>query len=81
MLFKNSGVTVAYQDDVSIPAIRNSKVGDHVMICLVFIPKNCPKGDDRGKMYTVRVARLDLGLCRMHNILAAALNRSECENG
>ena len=28
--FKNSGVTVAYQEDVSIPAIRKSKVGDHV---------------------------------------------------
>jgi hypothetical protein len=51
--FKNSGVTVAYQEDVSIPAIRKSKVGDHVLICLVFIPKNCPKGDDRGRMYTV----------------------------
>ncbi len=50
---KNQGVTVAYQEDVSLTAIRNSKVGDHVLVCLVFIPANCPKGDDRGKIYTI----------------------------
>jgi hypothetical protein len=50
---KNQGISVAYQEDINIPAIRDSKVGDHVMVCLVFIPKNCPKGDERGKIYTV----------------------------
>src|SRR4051794_40191706 len=34
-------------------AMKDGNVADHVLICLVFIPKNCPKGDDRGKMYTV----------------------------
>lgn len=50
---KNGAVSVAYQEDPSLPAIRDSKVGDHVLVCLVFIPSNCPKGDDRGKIYTV----------------------------
>lgn len=51
--FKNKGITIAYQEDPSLPAIRNSKVGDHALMCLVFIPKNCPPGDDRGRIYTV----------------------------
>jgi hypothetical protein len=29
---KNGGVTVAYQDDPALSAIRNSKVGDHVLV-------------------------------------------------
>ena len=51
--YKNQGVSVAYQEDISLTAIRNSKVGDHVLVCLVLIPQNCPQGDDRGKVYTV----------------------------
>lgn len=50
---KNHGVSVAYQEDTNIPAIKNSKVGDHVLVCLVFIPQHCPPGDDRGRFYTV----------------------------
>ena len=47
---QNGGVTVDY----STPdAVRESKVGDHVLVCLVFIPKRCPAGDDRGRVYTV----------------------------
>jgi hypothetical protein len=54
----SSGSSVFYQNDGSqvsydkIPAIVNSKRGDHVLICLVFIPRDCPAGDDRGKIYT-----------------------------
>lgn len=44
---------MAYQEDAALPAIKNSRVGDHVLNCLVFIPKDCPKGDDRGRIYTV----------------------------
>ena len=33
------------------PIIR-SKVGDRVRICLDSLPKDCPPGDDRGKIYT-----------------------------
>ena len=35
-----------------VPAVAASKVGDRVMTCLASVPKGCPKGDDRGKMYT-----------------------------
>jgi hypothetical protein len=47
--FRNGGTQVSYE---KIQAIVNSKKGDHVLLCLVFIPKNCPKGDTRGKIYT-----------------------------
>ena len=53
VVLNNGGVTVTYQDDPTLLAIRESKVGDHVLICLVYVPGNCPKGDDRGKVYTV----------------------------
>jgi hypothetical protein len=53
VFLNNGGVTVSYQEDISLTAIRNSKVGDHVLVCLVFIPKDCPKGDTRGKIYTI----------------------------
>ncbi len=48
--FGNGGGQVSY--DV-VPAIaKTSRVGDHVFICLVFVPKACPPGDDRGRIYT-----------------------------
>jgi hypothetical protein len=47
--FSNGGTQVSYE---KIQAIVNSKKGDHVLLCLVFIPKNCPNGDTRGKIYT-----------------------------
>ena len=28
------------------------RVGDPVTLCLVSIPRNCPPGDDRGKVYS-----------------------------
>jgi hypothetical protein len=46
--FENGGYQVSYD---TVPAIEHSKVGDPVRMCLVSIPKNCPKGDDRGRMY------------------------------
>jgi hypothetical protein len=49
IFYQNGGSQVSYH---KVPAIVNSKRGDHVLICLVFIPRNCPAGDDRGKMYT-----------------------------
>ena len=47
--YRNGGAGVSYGKD---GAVANSKVGDHVLVCLVFIPHNCPAGDDRGKIYT-----------------------------
>jgi hypothetical protein len=46
--FENGGYQVSYD---TVLAIVHSKVGDPVRMCLVSIPKNCPKGDDRGRAY------------------------------
>ena len=34
-----------------VPALRRSRVGDRVRSCLVSIPRHCPPGDDRGRIY------------------------------
>ena len=35
----------------AVPGIDHSRIGDTVRLCLVSIPKNCPPGDDRGRVY------------------------------
>jgi hypothetical protein len=50
VVFNNGGYNVSYD---TIPAIQKSKVGQHVMICLVYVPEGCPPGDDRSRVYTV----------------------------
>jgi hypothetical protein len=47
--FENGGFQVDYD---TVPAIAESRKGDPVRMCLVEIPKNCPKGDDRGRVYS-----------------------------
>lgn len=32
-------------------ALAHAKVGDRVRMCLIFVPKDCPPGDDRGRVY------------------------------
>lgn len=34
-----------------VPGVAESKVGDSIHLCLVSVPKDCPAGDDRGKVY------------------------------
>jgi hypothetical protein len=46
--FDNGGYQVSYD---TVPAIEHSKTGDAVRMCLVSIPRHCPKGDDRGCVY------------------------------
>jgi hypothetical protein len=46
--FKNGGSQVTYD---TVPAIEESRKGDPVRMCLVSIPRNCPKGDNRGREY------------------------------
>lgn len=50
--FSNHGGSVSYS---LVEEIQKSRVGDHVMVCLVYIPDpdKCPPGDDRGRVYTV----------------------------
>jgi len=53
----DSGSAIVYGNDIygvsydMIPEITHSKVGDKVELCLVSLPENCPKDDDRGKIY------------------------------
>jgi len=49
VFFKNQGMQVGYD---KLSAVIHSRIGDRVLVCLVDVPKNCPKGDDRGKVYT-----------------------------
>jgi hypothetical protein len=47
--FSNGLHQVSYDDE---PEIIDSHIGDPVLICLIALPKNCPPGDNRGKVYT-----------------------------
>jgi hypothetical protein len=47
--FTNGGYQVAYAE---IEAVQNSRTGDPVFICLIQIPRGCPAGDTRGRVYT-----------------------------
>ena len=46
--FANGGYQVSYDE---IPQINRSRRGDPVRMCLVSLPKDCPPGDDRGRVY------------------------------
>jgi len=46
--FVNGGYQVSYDQ---VEAIDASRPGDEVEVCLVSLPKGCPKGDHRGKTY------------------------------
>ena len=46
--FRNNGRQISYDKE---SAIARSKTGDRVKMCLVEIPKDCPRGDHRGRIY------------------------------
>lgn len=54
-----SGTSVSFANGVSQVSyelerpVAQSRTGDRVRVCLVSIPRNCPKGDDRGREYAV----------------------------
>jgi uncharacterized protein len=55
VLLANDGLLVSYEREFGLTA---SQVGDPVAICLMSIPRDCPTGDDRGRMYYgVNIAR------------------------
>ncbi|MGH7077524.1 MAG: hypothetical protein ACREFU_05450 [Acetobacteraceae bacterium] len=56
--FANGGYQVSYDE---IPAINEARRNDPVVICLVRLPKNCPPGDARGRVY----ATVDLRSLRL----------------
>ena len=49
VVFANGGYQVAYEE---FDEVHRSRAGDPVLMCLVSIPQHCPKGDDRGRVYT-----------------------------
>jgi hypothetical protein len=48
IVFANGGYQVSYEQEA---AVDRSRPGDPVRICLVSIPKDCPPGDNRGRVY------------------------------
>jgi hypothetical protein len=52
--FTNGLALVSYDQ---VPAAAESKEGDKVKACLEALPKNCPPGDDRGKVYRIENLR------------------------
>jgi hypothetical protein len=47
--FANRLYQVSYEE---VAEVHHSRRGDPVLICLVSLPRDCPRGDDRGKVYT-----------------------------
>lgn len=46
--YRNGGYQVSYE---TVDAVQQSRAGDLVHLCLVFVPDECPPGDERGKVY------------------------------
>jgi len=52
--FANGGGQVSYEKET---AILRSQIGDQVRMCLTEVPKDCPPGDDRGRVYNTKNMR------------------------
>jgi hypothetical protein len=52
--FGNGGRQFSYEKKT---ATLHSQIGDKVRMCLAMIPKNCPPGDKRGRVYKTRNLR------------------------
>jgi uncharacterized protein len=46
--YTNEGAQVSYGHD---DGLASSRVGDPVAVCLIAIPRDCPAGDERGRVY------------------------------
>lgn len=47
--YANGGYQISYS---RVAALEHAKIGDAVMVCLISVPTGCPKGDERGRVYT-----------------------------
>jgi hypothetical protein len=62
-----SGSAISYANNIYgvsyevVEAVRSSRVGDPVTLCLVSVPQDCPKGDERGKVYSATNLRTKQG--------------------
>jgi hypothetical protein len=52
--FANGGRQVSYEKET---AIIRSRIGDQVLMCLKELPKDCPPGDNRGRVYNTKNIR------------------------
>src|SRR5438270_12136628 len=52
--FANGGGQVSYEKET---AIIRSRLGDQVRMCLRQLPRDCPPGDNRGRIYNTRNLR------------------------
>jgi hypothetical protein len=52
--YANGGFQISYHNEA---AVIRSAIGDKVKICLVEIPRDCPLGDDRGRVYNTKNLR------------------------
>jgi hypothetical protein len=56
VILENGVYGVSYD---TVPEVQHSRRGDRVLTCLVKLPTNCPRGDDRGKLYTTTNLRTE----------------------
>lgn len=53
----DSGSAISFADGLSqvdydaVPGIDHSRAGDAIRLCLISMPKGCPPGDERGRVY------------------------------
>jgi hypothetical protein len=52
--FANGGGQVSYEKET---AIIRSRLGDQVRMCLRELPRDCPRGDNRGRIYNTKNLR------------------------
>jgi uncharacterized protein len=56
--FANGAQGVSYE---LVPGVERSRAGDAAIVCLASLPQDCPKGDERGKVYAVGDLRTLMG--------------------
>lgn len=72
--FANRLSQVSYEE---LAAVHHSRRGDPVLICLVLIPRDCPRGDNAARLTRPPIcARWSPGPCRTPSTPAAALERN-----
>ena len=73
VIFEHGARQVGYE---TVLAIEESRKGDAVRMCLVSIPRNCPMGDNRGRVYrTTNCGRARVGHYRIQSTSAEAHKR------
>lgn len=56
VVMTNGLYQVSYSE---VAAVNESRRGDRVFVCLIKIPRGCPPGDNRGRLYTTTNLRTE----------------------